>query len=131
MTIKISTAARLLLGLIYLVFGLNGFLNFLPMKIPPMPEAATAFMAGMMKAGYFFPLLKGTEVVGGFLLLSGFAAPLALVVLAPVTLNIFLFHACLTPGLNNLILPLVMGLLHVGAACSFWRLYTPLFSRGN
>lgn len=130
MSIKISTAARLLLGLIYLVFGLNGFLNFLPMKIPPMPEAATAFMTGMMKAGYFFPLLKGTEVVGGALLLSGFAAPLALVVLAPITLHIFLFHACLTPGIQQLILPVAMGVLHFVGACGFWHLYRPLFSRG-
>ena len=58
---KIHLALRIFLGLIYFVFGLNGFLNFIP--VPPMPEAMTTFMGAMLNTGYFFPLLKGTEVI--------------------------------------------------------------------
>jgi putative oxidoreductase len=94
---KAKLGARILLGLIFFVFGLNGFLNFLPMPTD-MPEKAQAFTGGLFQAGYFFPFLKATEVVCGLLLLSGFFVPLALVILAPVSLNIFLFHIILAPA---------------------------------
>ncbi|AHZ85425.1 DoxX family membrane protein [Bdellovibrio bacteriovorus] len=126
---KLATGSRYLLGLIYFVFGLNGFLQFIPAP-PTMPEGAMAFMGGMMAAPYFFPVLKGTEVICGALLLSGFAVPLALVILAPITLQIFLFHSFMTPGLENVIMPVVMIALHVLAATAYWKLYHPLFKRG-
>ena len=85
------------------------------------------FIGGLASSGYFFPVLKGTEVVAGLLLLTGVAAPLALVVLAPITLQIFLFHSILTPGLQNSVLPLVMIALHIASATAFWSLYRPLF----
>ena len=128
MKTKIYFGSRLLLGLLYFVFGLNGFLNFIPAPAD-MPEGAQAFMGGMMSASYFLPVLKGTEVIGGLLLLSGFAAPLALVILAPITLQILLFHGFLTPWIQNLILPLVMTALHVAAAQAYWNLYHPLFKK--
>ena len=127
---KISIAARWFLGLIYFVFGLNGFLNFLHMNPPPMPEAAMGFMKGIMGTPYFFPVLKGTETTCGFLLLTGLAAPLALVILAPITLQIILFHTFMTPGLGNLVLPSIMGLAHIIAIAGYWKIYRPLFSRG-
>ena len=114
MQTKLPTGARLLLGLIYFVFGLNGLLNFLPS--PPMPETAMGFLEGLVKSGYFLPVLAATQTLAGFLLLTGFAAPLALVILAPITLQIFLFHLFLTPGLPNLIVPLLLGILHLTAA---------------
>ncbi|MEM9189836.1 MAG: DoxX family protein [Myxococcota bacterium] len=83
--------ARVLLGLPFVVFGLNGFLQFIP--LPPYEGAAGTFMGGLAAAGYFFPLLKATEIVVGVSLLSGRFVPLALTVLAPITLNIFAFHA--------------------------------------
>ncbi len=126
---KVYVGSRYVLGLIYLVFGLNGFLQFLPM--PPLPEGAMAFMGGLAGSGYFFPFLKGTEVIAGALLLAGFAAPLALVILAPITLNIFLFHLFLTPGLQNSVLPIIMIALNILAAMSYWHLYRPLFTKGN
>jgi len=92
---KAALIARLLLGLIYFVFGLNGFLNFIP--VPPMPEKMMTFFNGMMVTGYFFPLLKGTEVICGALLLSGFFVPLALVVLMPITINILGVHLFMAP----------------------------------
>ncbi len=128
MRTKVYFGSRLLLGLLFFVFGLNGFLNFIPAPAD-MPAAAQAFMGGMMSASYFLPVLKGTEVICGLLLLSGFAAPLALVILAPITLQILLFHGFLTPGIQNLILPLVIAALHITAAQAYWNLYQPLFKK--
>ena len=87
--------ARVLLGLMFFVFGLNGFLNFLPQ---PMPEGAAAhFLGGLGAAPYFFPLLKGTEVLIGVALLSNRLVPMALTILAPITINIAGYHLFLAP----------------------------------
>lgn len=88
---KLPLIARILLGLIFFVFGLNGFLNFIPAP-ENIPERMQTVMSGFMAMGYFFTLLKGTEVVCGFLLLLGAYVPLALVMLAPIVLNILLTH---------------------------------------
>ena len=77
----------------FFVFGLNGFLNFLPM--PELGGAAGEFFAGLGAAGYFFPVLKAVETVCGALLLIRRFVPLALVLLAPIVVQIFLFHAFL------------------------------------
>ena len=95
-TSKAPLAARVLLGLPMVVFGLNGFLQFIPMD--PMSGAAGAFMGGLAAAPYFFPLLKTTEIVAGLLLLSGRFVPLALLLLAPILVNILAFHAFLAGG---------------------------------
>lgn len=127
MKTKISKAAQILLGLIYFVFGLNGLFNFLPMTPPPMPEGAISFSTALMASGYFFPVLKTTEALFGLLLLVNFAAPAALVILAPVTLHIFLFHFFLTPGMQNIALPAGMVVMHILAATAYWSIYRPLF----
>ena len=93
---KLCLIARILLGLIFFVFGLNGFFNFLPQ--PELPQEASDFFGALFATGYFFPFLKGTEVVCGLLLLIGRYVPLALTVLAPVVLNIVLFHVFLAPA---------------------------------
>lgn len=93
---KLTMVARILLGLIFTVFGLNGFLNFLPP--PELPEAAVPFMTGLASTGYFFPLLKLVEVVAGIFLLAGLFVPLALILLAPIVVNIAMFHFLLAPG---------------------------------
>jgi uncharacterized membrane protein YphA (DoxX/SURF4 family) len=90
------TVARVALGVIFFVFGLNGFLQFIPQ--PPMPERAGAFMGALAATGYMFPLIKGVEVIGGALLLSNRFVPLALALLAPNVVNIVLFHSVLAPG---------------------------------
>ena len=87
---KIDLIVRILLGLLFLVFGLNGFLHFIPMP-EPTPEAG-AFFSALIKTGYFLPVLKVLEIVSGILLLSGFFVPLALTILAPIVVHIFLFH---------------------------------------
>ena len=92
----LPTVARTLLGLAFTVFGLNGFLHFLPM--PPLSGPAGDFFGALAATGYFLPLLKGTEVIAGLLLLSGRLVPLALVLLAPIVVNIAFYHFALTPG---------------------------------
>ena len=87
------TVSRYILGLIFFVFGLNGFFNFLPP--PPMPEPAMAFFGGLAAAPYFFPLLKGLEVIAGLMLLTNKYVSLSLALLAPIVVNIFLYHITL------------------------------------
>ncbi|HJL14610.1 MAG TPA: DoxX family protein [Sandaracinaceae bacterium LLY-WYZ-13_1] len=89
------TAARLLLGLVFFVFGLNGFLGFIPQ--PELSGGAADFMGALAATGYLFPLIKGTEVVVGLMLLSNRFVPLALTLIAPVIVNIALFHLVLAP----------------------------------
>ncbi len=97
-TTKIAVLiTRTLLGLIFFIFGLNGFLQFLPMQMPTDPKVA-AFMGGLFQSGYFFPFLKGTEVLIGIALLSNRFVALALVILTPIAINIALFHFILEPS---------------------------------
>jgi putative oxidoreductase len=124
---KTYLAARLLLGVIFFVFGLNGFLNFIP--TPEMPENIKAFMGGMMAAPYFFPVLKGTEVLCGFLLLIDKKVPLALLALAPIALQIFLFHAFMTPGLGQLIMPAIIVVLGCTTAFFHRDVFAPVLKR--
>jgi uncharacterized membrane protein YphA (DoxX/SURF4 family) len=90
------TVTRVLLGLVFVVFGLNGFLRFMP--DPSVPDKAGAFLGALAATGYMFPLVKGVEVLGGTLLLANRFVPLALVLLAPNIVNIVLFHVMLAPG---------------------------------
>jgi putative oxidoreductase len=87
--------ARILLGLMFLVFGLNGFLNFLHMPMPPGP--AGQYM-GVLFLSHYLHVVFLLEVIGGVLLLSGQFIPLGLVLLGPVLFNVLLFHAFLFPA---------------------------------
>lgn len=109
-----TTAARVALGLVFFGCGLSWFLNLLPPPSTPMSDGAMALAGGFMKAGYMFPLIKGTEVVAGLLLLSNRFVPLALAILAPVLINIVAFHAFLDPsgiGMAVFLLALQLGLV--------------------
>jgi uncharacterized membrane protein YphA (DoxX/SURF4 family) len=88
--------ARVLLGLIFVVFGLNGFFHFIP--TPEMNEAAGSLMGAFMATGYFLMVVKVVEVVSGLMILSGRFLPLGLILLAPVSVNILLFHLFLDQG---------------------------------
>lgn len=93
---KLPVIVRTVFGLGFTIFGLNGFFHFLP--LPPPEGEAAKFIDALVGSGYFYQFLKGTELVCGLLLLSGYFVPLALVVLAPVLLNIVLFHLFLDPA---------------------------------
>jgi uncharacterized membrane protein YphA (DoxX/SURF4 family) len=88
--------ARIVLGLIFVVFSANYLLNFLPQ--PELPEAGGRFIGALVESGYVFPVIKVVEFVGGVLLLVGVLVPLALTLLAPVIVNIVLFHLFLDPA---------------------------------
>jgi hypothetical protein len=121
---KSSNVARLILGAGFTVFGLNGFLHFIPM--PPPPPAAGSFLGALIATGYLFPLIKGTEVVSGLLLLGNRYVPLALTLLAPVLVNIVAFHAFLAPA--GLALPLVLLAAELYAAWSYRAAFAPMLA---
>jgi putative oxidoreductase len=87
--------ARLLLGLLFVVFGLNGFLHFLPMT-PPPGKLAGEYIGALFLSHYMVPVFT-LELLGGALLLTSRFVPLALVLLGPVLVNILLFHALMAP----------------------------------
>jgi uncharacterized membrane protein YphA (DoxX/SURF4 family) len=122
LTRTLPTVARIILGATFLLFGLNGFFHFLPN--PPLPSAAGRFLGGLAAAGYMFPLIKGTEVLAGLLLLAGRFVPLALTLLAPVIVNIVAFHAFLAPA--GLALPFGVLALELFLAWSYRRAFAPL-----
>jgi putative oxidoreductase len=104
MKAKLPMIARILLGLIFFLSGIAFF--FTP--TPELPPGAMAdFFKGMAGTRYFFYLLKGTEITCGLLLLAGRYVPLALVILAPVCLNIFMVHAFMAP--EGLPLAIIIG----------------------
>lgn len=105
---KIPMIVRILLGLVFFVSGVMGLLNLVPTP-PDLPEKLIIFNKGLEASGYMMTLIKVTEAVCGLMLLSGFFVPLALVVLAPVMLNIFLVHLFLAP--QGLPIAIVMGIL--------------------
>lgn len=114
---KIALTLRILLGLIFTIFGLNGFLNFLPMQ--PMPEPAMKFAMAMMDTGYLMMLVKGVEVVTGIMLLTGLYVPLAMILLSPVIVNIFLFHAFLAPQNGGLVMPIAIIIMQIALAFQY------------
>ena len=94
----VTIVLRTLLGLLFVFSGLNGFLNFV--KPPPdaMPQAALDLLGAFMKTGYLLPLIFGTQLLGGVLLLTNSFVPLALAILAPIIVNIVAFHLFLAPS---------------------------------
>jgi uncharacterized membrane protein YphA (DoxX/SURF4 family) len=94
----LPTLARIMMGLAFLVFGLNGFLHFIPEPKTPMPEGAGAFAGALMKTGYMFPLIMGIQLLVGVLLLLNRFVPLALVLIMPILVNIIAFHVFLQPA---------------------------------
>jgi uncharacterized membrane protein YphA (DoxX/SURF4 family) len=122
-----ATGARVLLGLVFFTFGLDGFLHFVPQPDPStMPPGAMAFGGALMATGYMFPLIKGTEVVAGMLLLANRFVPLALVLLAPVIVNIFLFSAFLAP--SGIAMPIALVALQLFLAWTHRGAYRPLLA---
>ena len=123
---KVALGSRLLLGLIFVVFGLNGFFGFIPM--PPLPEAAGQFLGALVQSGYLMSLIKGLEVIAGLMLLGGFQIPLALLILAPIVVNIFLFHFFLTGPLSAIAnMPLFLGILMILVAWDQKEKFKTLF----
>jgi len=92
----VTLIARLLLGLIFVVFGLNGFFNFLNMG--PMPSGLAGQFIGALAQSHYFWVVAALQVAGGALLLVNRFVPLGLVLLGPVIMNIVLYHVFLNPS---------------------------------
>jgi putative oxidoreductase len=106
-----STIARYLLGVIFLVFGLNGFLHFIPMPLPP-GVAGQFFMA--LGVSHYFVIVFLLQLVAAVLLLVGRYVALALAIIAPVAVNILCYHAFMAPsGLPMAVILSVLWLLAV------------------
>jgi putative oxidoreductase len=88
--------ARILLGLIFVFFGLNAFFNFLH---APMPPGVAGQFTGALFVSHFYVVPFGFQILGGLLLLSGRFIPLGLVILAPILVNILTFHLTMAPGI--------------------------------
>jgi putative oxidoreductase len=121
---KLIPVARILLGLMFTVFGFNFFFHFIPQ--PPPAGASGDFAKAMFATGYIFHLLKVLEVASGIALLAGFFVPLALTVLAPIIVNILFFHAFLAP--EGLPLPLAILVLEVFLAWAYRDSFAPMLN---
>lgn len=108
----LPAAARIIVGLLFLVMGLNGFLNFLPQPTT-MPPKTVALLGGFVASGYMIPLLFGTQVLVAVLLLSNRFVPLALAIIAPVVVNIAAYHIFLVPAGIPLTAIVVVGELYL------------------
>jgi putative oxidoreductase len=118
-----SIIARYLLGLIFLVFGLNGFLHFIPM--PPPKGALAGQFAGAIFASRYWIVVFGVQVLGGVLLLINRYAVLALVLLGPVVVNIIFFHVLMAP--EGIPLATVVVILWVILAVRYKQYLAPIF----
>jgi hypothetical protein len=86
--------ARNFLGLVFLVFGMNGFLSFIP---GPMPSGLAGQFLGVLDQSHYVFVISTLQVAGGVLLLVNRFVPLALTLLGPVIVNIFFFHLLMAP----------------------------------
>jgi uncharacterized membrane protein YphA (DoxX/SURF4 family) len=118
---KATGFVQRVLGFIFLAFGLNGFVHFIPQNTP---SRALEFFIGMAAAGYLLPLLYTTQAVAGALLLVGLFVPLALAMLAPIIINIFLFHLFLAPA--GIPLALMMVAFEASLAWAYRDTFAPM-----
>ncbi len=94
----LALICQVLLGLMFIVFGFNGFLHFIPMGPPPPPDSPVGkFMSVMMGSGWL-SIVSALQVLGGALVLAGVTAPIGLVILGPIIFNALLFHILMAGG---------------------------------
>ena len=124
MNSKFTMIVRILLGILLVVFGSNKFLHFIPMDAPT--GTAGEFMNSLGATGYIFPIVGVLEVFIGVMLLLKKWVPFVIILLAPISINILLFHLFLDiPGVSvALLVAIFNGILMY----KHWKLYRPLFS---
>ena len=119
-----STIARILLGLTFTIFGLNGFLHFIP--APPLSGDVLQFFT-VLVVSHYYVMIFGVQLICGILLLTDQYVPLAIVVLGAVIANILTFHASMQPaGFPMATLALVLWFL---TAWPIRAQFAPLFAR--
>src|SRR4030095_1179969 len=123
---KATIVSRVVLGFIYLVFGLDYFLHFIPYE-PNHTGRVAAFKAGLKGVGYFYPMIKSIQIAGGISLLVDQYAPFFAVVLFPISVNVFLYHTILVPSGWLMGILLIVPNLFLGYA--YRRDYRGMFVR--
>ena len=119
-----ALVSRLLMGLVFVVFGLNGFLHFIPM---PPPAGVAGQFFGALFASHYYVVIFGLQVIGGLLLLINRYVPLALVLLGPIIVNIFFFHAFMAPA--GLPLAIVVVILWAIVAMRYKQNFAGIFAQ--
>jgi putative oxidoreductase len=126
----VTIIARIVLGLAFVVFGLNGFLHFLPMTPPPADSPAGQYFAVMTSTGYMKPVFA-LQFIGGLLVLLGIFVPLGLTILAPIIVNILLFHICMGLTAPAAIGPgILVAVLEVFLIWRYWANFAGLLRQG-
>ena len=115
--------SRLLLGLVFTVFGANSILHFLPGSLPA-GDAGT--WSGLMMAHHYMTFVGVLQLVAGILLLVGRFVPLALTILAPILVNILAFHFLFLP--QGVIIGLICSVLEIVLLIAYHRSFAPLFA---
>ncbi len=115
--------ARVLLGLVFLIFGFNVFLHFIPQ---PPPQGDVGTMMGLMFQHWWFHFFGVLYIVGGLLLVIGRYVPVGLVLLGPILVNILLFH--LTMALEGIGPGLVCAVLEIFLIYAYWPAFAGIFS---
>lgn len=124
MNSQFTLLVRLVLGILLVVFGSNKFLHFIP--LPPPTGSAADFMNSLGATGYIFPVVGLMEVIIGALLLTKKWVAFALILLAPISINILLFHMFLDiPGIS---VAFVLAILNGVLIYKNWKQYIPLFN---
>lgn len=125
MNSQFTKIVRILLGLALVVFGANMIFHFIPMDQPDANTAAGQFMNSLGSTGYIFPVVGVLEVIIGAMLLLKKWVAFALILLAPISINILLFHLFLDiPGLSIALLIFVFNAVLI---YKHWTQYKPLF----
>ncbi|SDZ26230.1 hypothetical protein SAMN05421504_111159 [Amycolatopsis xylanica] len=120
----VTATARVLLGLVFTVFGLNGFLLFMPGDASAMSAGALKFAIALAETGYMNPLVSGIQVLVGVLLLANRFVPLALALLAPIVVGIFTFHLFLDPA--GLLIPCAVAAAEIYLAWAHRDAFRPM-----
>ena len=121
---KSILAVRILLGTLFIVFGLNGFFHFIQLPLPT-PEAG-AFLGALAKTGFIFPIVKSIEILFGMSLILNRYVPLALIVITPILVVITLHHLIL--DISGIGLTVLLVLLHGFLVFKYNTFYKQLFS---
>jgi putative oxidoreductase len=118
-----TTILRVILALGLILFGLNKFLGFMPLF--EMPPAAANFMESIQNTGYVFYVVALLEIVIGLLLLIKKWVPFALILLAPISFNILLFHMFL--DISDIWVAIIIVVINILLIYKYWRWYRPMF----
>lgn len=128
---RLILVLQIIMGLALAVFGANGFFDFIPQQ-GDFPPRAAAFLQTLRDSGWLFETLCVTHIVCGVLLVFGRYVPLALLLHAPVTLNMVCFHAFLASDLQYVVPAYAIGAIHLLLLWRYREAFKPLLKdRGD